>query len=111
MGLPLGLAIACSAGTGHEDTGFVCEPGQGMMCAWSVQRCPLRQRSSTHSLPRLEAIDQSGQITPNFTLEETAQVWKGRYAVVQPHAVAYLQDLRDMIGPIVVNSGYRSPGL
>lgn len=219
-GLPLGLALACSAGTGYEDTGFVCEPGQGMMCACpgganSVSWCapdgsgylpceceagdegfgdetlgpvdtgdgdgdgggdgdgspgdgdggpgdgdgdgdgspgdgdgdpnldeacyPGPQEDWTVCFPLvspalpagyeypapyqgnanyrapiryldLEAIDQSAQIAPNFTLDEMAQVWKGRYAVVQPHAVAYLQDLRDVIGPIVVNSGYRSPG-
>jgi hypothetical protein len=57
----------------------------------------------------LEAIDQSAQVAPNFTLDELAQSWKGRYAVMQPHAVAYLQDLRDIVGPIAVNSGYRNP--
>ncbi len=58
----------------------------------------------------LEAIDQSAAIAPNFTLDELAQVYKGRYAVVQPHAVERLQLLRDMLGPISVNSGYRPPG-
>ncbi|MFO7567988.1 MAG: D-Ala-D-Ala carboxypeptidase family metallohydrolase [Enhygromyxa sp.] len=58
----------------------------------------------------LEAIDNVAAVAPNFTLDELAQVWKGRYAVVQPHAVARLQDLRDALGAIAVNSGYRSPG-
>ncbi|MCA9681588.1 MAG: hypothetical protein KC457_05290 [Myxococcales bacterium] len=57
----------------------------------------------------LEAVDQSAQVAPNFTLDELAQVYKGRYAVVQPHAVERLQDLRDIVGPINVNSGYRPP--
>ncbi|PRQ06772.1 D-Ala-D-Ala carboxypeptidase family metallohydrolase [Enhygromyxa salina] len=57
----------------------------------------------------LDAIDQSAQIAPNFTLDEFAQTWKGRYAVLQPHAVAYAQDLRDVVGAIAVNSGYRPP--
>jgi hypothetical protein len=58
----------------------------------------------------LEAIDSTAAVAPNFTLDELAQVWKGRYAVVQPHAVARLQDLRDALGATGVNSGYRSPG-
>jgi hypothetical protein len=58
----------------------------------------------------LEAIDTTTAVAPNFTLDELAQIVKGRYAVVQPHAVARLQDLRDELGTIVVNSAYRSPG-
>ncbi|HVI03197.1 MAG TPA: D-Ala-D-Ala carboxypeptidase family metallohydrolase [Enhygromyxa sp.] len=58
----------------------------------------------------LETIDLTTAVAPNFTLDELAQLYKGRYAVVQPHAVERLQDLRDVLGPLVVNSGYRSPG-
>ena len=58
----------------------------------------------------LETIDLATAVAPNFTLDELAQLYKGRYAVVQPHAVERLQDLRDVLGPLVVNSGYRSPG-
>jgi hypothetical protein len=219
LAAPLGYALGCSAGTGYEDTGFVCEPGQGVMCECpggqpSVSWCSLDgsgylpceceagdegfgdetvgttldsgdgdgdgdgdptgdgdgdptgdgdgdgdgdtgdgdgepiveeacypgpqedwtvcfpialpmplpgdydypapyQGNTNYRAPvrylDLDAIDPSAQIAPNFTLDEMAQSWKGRYAVVQPHAVAYLQDLRDEIGPIIVNSGYRSP--
>lgn len=49
------------------------------------------------------------QIAPNFKLSEVAQLHKGRYAVVQPHAIQRLQDLRNAHGGIKVNSGYRSP--
>lgn len=56
----------------------------------------------------LEAVGDL-QIAANFTLSEVAQSWKGRYAVVQPHAIAHLQDLRNELGPLKVNSGYRSP--
>lgn len=49
------------------------------------------------------------QIAPNFKLSEVAQSWKGRYAVVQPHAISRLQTLRNALGAIKVNSGYRSP--
>lgn len=57
----------------------------------------------------LEAIDAFAAIAPNFTLDEFAQSYKGRYAVVQPHAVERVQQLRDELGPIIVNSGYRPP--
>lgn len=57
----------------------------------------------------LEAVGNV-QIAANFTLGEVAQIHKGRYAVVQPHAIERLQDLRDELGAIGVNSGYRSPG-
>jgi hypothetical protein len=57
----------------------------------------------------LQTIDSTAAVAPNFTLDEFAQLFKGRYAVVQPHAVERLQDLRDALGPISVNSGYRSP--
>ncbi|MEX1362303.1 MAG: D-Ala-D-Ala carboxypeptidase family metallohydrolase, partial [Nannocystaceae bacterium] len=57
----------------------------------------------------LEAVSGDLSIAANFTLSEVAQSWKGRYAVVQPHAVARLQGLRNALGAIKVNSGYRSP--
>lgn len=57
----------------------------------------------------LDAVDESTQIARDFTLAEVAHRWKGRYVVVQPHAVASLQRLRDDVGSITVNSGYRSP--
>ena len=58
----------------------------------------------------LEALDGQVALAPNFTLKEIAKAWKGRYAVVQPHAIARLQQLRDLLGPIAVHSGYRPPG-
>lgn len=57
----------------------------------------------------LEAVDADMKLAPNFKLSEVAQSWKGRYGVVQPHAIARLQALRDAAGAIKVNSGYRSP--
>lgn len=56
----------------------------------------------------LEAVGDV-QIAANFTLSEVAQAYKGRYAVVQPHAIKRLQDLRNELGALTVNSGYRSP--
>jgi len=57
----------------------------------------------------LEEVDLDTFLAPNFQLGEIAQPDKGRYAVVQPHAVVSLQSLRDEVGAINVNSGYRSP--
>lgn len=57
----------------------------------------------------LEEVDPATYLAPNFRLDEIAQAYKGRYAVVQPHAIVSLQSLRDQVGAIVVNSGYRSP--
>ncbi|HHO53380.1 MAG TPA: hypothetical protein ENK18_21545 [Deltaproteobacteria bacterium] len=54
--------------------------------------------------------DGSTMIAPNFRLDEIAQDWKGQHAVVQVHAIERLQELRDALGPLVINSGYRSPG-
>lgn len=56
----------------------------------------------------LEAVGDV-QIAANFRLGEVAQAHKGRYAVVQPHAIARLQAIRNELGAIGVNSGYRSP--
>lgn len=58
----------------------------------------------------LEEVDLDTWLAPNFQLGEIAQPDKGRYAVVQVHAVVSLQELRDEVGALGVNSGYRSPG-
>jgi Peptidase M15 len=57
----------------------------------------------------LDAIDPAVAVSPNFNLGELAQAVKGRWGIVQPHAVEKLQGLRDAAGPLLVNSGYRSP--
>jgi hypothetical protein len=57
----------------------------------------------------LDQVDGTTKVAPNFRLDEIAQRVKGQYALVQPHAVASLQELRDEVGAINVNSGYRSP--
>ncbi|MCX4241883.1 D-Ala-D-Ala carboxypeptidase family metallohydrolase [Paraliomyxa miuraensis] len=57
----------------------------------------------------LEELDPATYLAPNFQLGEIAQADKGRYAVVQVHAIVSLQALRDQVGALGVNSGYRSP--
>jgi hypothetical protein len=56
----------------------------------------------------LEALDPQTALAANFALDEFAQEYKGRYAVVQPHAVERIQELRDLLGALVINSGYRN---
>jgi hypothetical protein len=58
----------------------------------------------------LNAHPGTTMLAPNFRLDEVAQTWKGRYAVVQPGAIGRLQAVRNQVGALVVNSGYRSPG-
>ena len=57
----------------------------------------------------LEEIDPATMLSPNFRLSEFAEAYKGRYGIVQPHAVESVQLLRDDVGAITVNSGYRPP--
>ena len=65
-------------------------------------------RRPTHLLD-LYTVDESEAVAANFQLGELAQAYKGRFAIVQPYAVAALQALRDAMGPLTVNSGYRNP--
>lgn len=57
----------------------------------------------------LNDLDPSLRLAPNFRLDEVAQSFKGRFGVVQTHAIGHLQRMRDAVGAIVINSGYRSP--
>lgn len=57
----------------------------------------------------LEAGNPDQRLAPNFVLSEFAEARKGRYGVVQPHAIERLQGVRDELGPLNINSGYRSP--
>jgi 3D (Asp-Asp-Asp) domain-containing protein len=57
----------------------------------------------------LDAVDVKTKVAPNFTLGEFVSRAKGRYAVLQPHAVVRMQTLRNQLGSISINSGYRSP--
>lgn len=57
----------------------------------------------------IEGVDPGLMLAPNFALDELARLEVGRYAVVQPHAVASLQAMRDAVGGIAVHTGYLSP--
>lgn len=116
--------------TGGGDTGGgaddeVCYPGADRSWTTCLPIHPLDPPPSGYEYPPalggdanyrppiafldLEQVDPATLLAPNFRLDELAQAYKGRWAVVQPHAVAALQDLRDELGPLGVNSGYRSP--
>lgn len=58
----------------------------------------------------LRSLDRQRSLAPNFVLGELASLGNTPFAVVQTHAVDHLQAVRDEVGPIMVNSGYRSPG-
>lgn len=58
----------------------------------------------------LAAVDLSIRVAPNFRASEFVQEWKGRFGLLQPHAVERLQAVRDAVGgPVQVTSGFRSP--
>lgn len=57
----------------------------------------------------LDALDPGTRLAPNFLLSEVAQASKGQFGVVQTHAIDHLQAMRDELGALVINSGYRSP--
>ncbi len=58
----------------------------------------------------LAAVSGGTVIAPNFVLREVARQSNGQYAVAQTHAIERLQQIRDEVGVLTVNSGYRSPG-
>ncbi len=82
--------------TGYEYPA-TCEPSYGP------------QYQTPSYLLDLSTTDPDDYLAPNFKLGELAQEWKGQYAVLQVHAVESLQAVRDRVGPLNINSGYRSP--
>ena len=57
------------------------------------------------------ADDPDLAVAPTFVLAEFVSARKGRFAVLQTHLVEHLQAVRDDVGgPVLINSGYRSPG-
>jgi len=58
----------------------------------------------------LDAINLTRMVAANFAIGEMVRPDRGQYAVVQAHAVETLQEIRDDVGALRVNSGYRSPG-
>lgn len=98
---------------GAKEDGTACYPtlpaaGLGSDYTWPSST-DARYRTPQRVID-LEAVDLSLQIAPNFRASELLQAWKGQYGVLQPHAIARLQDVREEVGgPVQVNSGFRSP--
>ncbi|HFE47340.1 MAG TPA: hypothetical protein ENJ18_17945 [Nannocystis exedens] len=57
----------------------------------------------------LAAVDLEVSVAPNFQFSEMVKPSYGDFVVIQPHALVHLQALRDQLGAIKVNSGYRNP--
>ena len=55
-----------------------------------------------------QVTDVEQKLAPNFSFGEFLSEKKGRYGILQPHLVQRLQELRDDLGPLNVNSGYRN---
>lgn len=59
----------------------------------------------------LQVATGSTRLAANFRLDEFMQTAKGRYGVFRPATVAHWQRIRATLGvPLVVSSGYWSPG-
>ena len=70
-----------------------------------------RQYISPSRLIDLEINDEGMRVGDHFTLGEFIASWKGRYGILAPLLISKLDQIRDSInGPLLINSGYRSPG-
>jgi hypothetical protein len=59
----------------------------------------------------LSEVNPDTKLSPNFTVGELAQLYKGRYAYIDPRIPQLLEGVRTDLGSeVVINSGYRSPG-
>lgn len=108
------LAEACYLGPGRDHA--VCIPVVPYDEGWGEDyHYPDPYDGSAQYLPParfvdLETTDPGLELAPNFALDEYMVAWKGRWGVMQPHAVEGVQAVRDDVGgPVSVNSGYRSP--
>ncbi len=107
--------LACYLGS--EGLGEACLPVVAWDPDWGPDYAYPEPLDAQYTAP-LAFLDLEGSardpnlsLAPTFVLSEFASARKGRFAIVQPHLVAHLQAVRDTVGgPILVNSGYRSPG-
>ncbi len=103
--------------TGTDDACFQGENNAGTTCFPVVDGNPYSYPSPTNNNYRkpirwldVESIDLSTKLSANFRLSEISKTQKGRYQVVQPHAIAKLQLVREAAGnALTINSGFRSP--
>ena len=95
---------------------FLGEDRSGTTCFPVVSIDPYSYPSSSNTNYRepiryidVEAVDLDTKIAPNWRLGEISVPHKGKYQVVQPHAIEKLQAVRDQAGALVMKSGFRSP--
>lgn len=112
---PSGNPEACWLGPGRDWT--TCVPtvdassGWGSDYAYPAPYDGSAQYAAPARFVDLDALDPDLAIAPNFVLSEYMEAWKGRWGVLQDHHVEVLQGMRDALGaPLVITSGYRSPG-
>ncbi len=109
-----------SSGTGDEqDPAEVCFPGAneaGATCYPLVEIDPYDYPAPIgpnygEPVRYLDVLvhDLSASLAPNFLFTEVSDPVAGQFQVIQPHAIEMLQEVRDMTGPLIVTSGYRSP--
>lgn len=93
---------------GNDRAGTTCLPVHAGVLGGYPSPLDSRYTAPTRFID-LNMTSPSLKLAPNFAIGEIAQAYKGRYGVVQPHAIASLQRVRDALGPVIVNSGYRDP--
>lgn len=57
----------------------------------------------------LGGVDLGVALAANFLFNEVATAEFGPYVVVQPRSIEHLQNMRDALGALGIDSGYRSP--
>lgn len=106
--------------SGGEGSGVeVCYPGvdgSGTTCVELLTMSPYDYPppfSGNYDAPvrflDVETLDMSMPVAKNFVLAELIDPEAGDYQVVQSHAVEMLQEVRDMVGPLIVHDAFRSP--
>lgn len=100
-------------------TNQACYPGvtgNNNTCLPIVDTTPYNYPSGTgnYSTPTgyldIDVVNLDTPISANFVLGEISVRSKGKYQVVQPHAIAKLQQLRNTVGhALTITSGFRSP--
>ncbi|MEM6926420.1 MAG: D-Ala-D-Ala carboxypeptidase family metallohydrolase [Myxococcota bacterium] len=111
---PLGPSVdACYLGQARD--GRTCVDASPIASTVDGYDYPSPFQGSSQYLAPLRFLDLADldpelPLAPNFVLGEVTNRGRGQYGVVQTHAIDRLQAVRDAVGLIVVNSGYRSPG-
>lgn len=107
---------------------FSGKSGDGTTC-WSLQGDPFKDGVDNDAYYTIKSgctttwgitpiayfrqwkMDRGTYVAPNFTLAEMGRAYTSQqYMLLQPHAVEKLQAIRNQVGALHINSGYRPPG-